>query len=40
MNHRHEDFRAASITPEIGTHIHRTTSDDVVTLLAAVEQCR
>ncbi len=36
MGRRHEDFQAAEIVPEMGSHV---TSNDVVTWLQAIEWC-
>ncbi len=39
LTDRHQDFQAANIVPEMGTHVHGKTSNDVVTRLSAVESC-
>jgi hypothetical protein len=36
----HEDFQSADMVLEIGTHVHETTSNDVVTGLRSDELCR
>jgi hypothetical protein len=36
---RHEDLQATTIVPEIGTHVHQMTPNDVVTRLHDVELC-
>jgi hypothetical protein len=38
-NHRHEDFQPSNVVPEIGTHVHETTSNDIVTRLDAAQLC-
>jgi len=39
VHRRHEDFQSADIAFKIGTHVHGTTSNDVVTRLNAAESC-
>ena len=40
LNHRHEDFQSANVVPKMGTHVHQTTSNDVLTRLHSDELCR